>query len=441
MDIFEYKSGSYKDGYKYKYFLPSKVNHLWVFSDPKLMQLLSDADRALGELNAFSQLIPDVDYFIRMHLGKEATQSSRIEGTQTNIEEVFLNVHDVDPEKRDDWEEVQNYISAINSAIEKLKNLPLSNRLLKETHGVLMRGVRGDKKNPGEFRLSQNWIGVSLQNAVFVPPHHEYVAELMGDLELFLNNENSAPHLIKIAIAHYQFETIHPFLDGNGRLGRLMIALYLASFELLYKPALYLSDYFERNKSEYVNSLMAVRQSNNMKDWLIFFLFGVLETSKNSIQVFKDVILLKSKLESEVLPHFSSRRQVAAQTLMKHLYKNPVVTIKDVSELLQSTPNTASTLLDDYVKHGVLVELKNRRSRLYRFNAYMAIFDKTLASSFASTPHQEDVTKDQQEDITKNYQEDVAKDYQEDVAKDYQEDVAKDYQEDVAKDYQEDVAK
>ena len=249
MEINDYKSGELRQQYQYQSFTPSKINHAWIFTDPKMLQLLSEADRALGELNAFSQLVPDVDFFISMHITKEATQSSRIEGTRTNMEEALLEEEDVDPEKRDDWEEVQNYINAINAAIEQLETLPISNRLLKNAHEILMQGVRGDTKLPGEFRRSQNWIGVSLKNAVFIPPHHEEVEELMADLESFLHDEeNRVPHLIKIGIAHYQFETIHPFLDGNGRLGRLMIALYFASFNLLHRPALYLSDFFERNK-------------------------------------------------------------------------------------------------------------------------------------------------------------------------------------------------
>jgi len=333
---------------------------------------------ALGQLNASSQLVPNVDFFIRMHITKEATQSSRIEGTQTNMEDALLDEQDVDPEKRDDWGEVQNYIRAINVAIASLKDLPLSNRLLKDTHKTLMQGVRGEGKLPGEFRSSQNWIGVSLKNAVFVPPHHEELGELMSDLEKFIHNEElHIPHLIKIGIAHYQFETIHPFLDGNSRLGRLMIALYFADFGLLDKPALYLSDYFERNKIEYIDRLMAVRQSNQIKQWLIFFLHGIRETAESSIQVFKDILKLKERLEREVLPRFSTRRQENAQTLMQYLYKSPILDIKRVSRLLGLKPNTASTLVNDFVKYGVLVELTGKqRNRMYLFRDYFVIFKR-----------------------------------------------------------------
>lgn len=376
MNINNYQSGTYKRQYEYQSFSPEPVNHDWIFEDGEIQLLLSEADRALGELNAFSQLIPDIDFFIRMHIAKEATQSSRIEGTRTNMQEALLSEQDIDPEKRDDWEEVQNYIMAINQAIEQLKSLPLSNRLLKDTHRKLMQGVRGEAKQPGEFRTSQNWIGVSLKNAIFIPPHQDEVVELMSDLELFFHNEQlHVPHLIKIAIAHYQFETIHPFLDGNGRLGRLMIALYLADFGLLHKPALYLSDYFERNKTEYVDRLMAVRKSNDIKQWLVFFLHGVVETAGSSIQVFKDIILLKEKLGREVLPHFSTRRQANAQALISMLYQSPALNIQIVANQLGIKTNTASALVNDFIKWGVLVEVTGKqRNRVFLFSEYIAIF-------------------------------------------------------------------
>lgn len=378
MKLSEYNSGQYVEQYQYRSFRPTPINHAWEFSDPELQNLLSEADRAIGELNAFSQLVPDVDFFIRMHVAKEAAQSSRIEGTRTNIEEAFLDERDVAREGRDDWREVRNYIEAINSAIVQLPKLPLSNRLLRDTHRTLMQSVRGKDKLPGEFRISQNWIGVSLKNAVFVPPHHEEVPELMGDLEKFLHNEAlHVPHLLKIAIAHYQFETIHPFLDGNGRLGRLMIALYFADTGLLSKPALYLSDFFERNKTQYVDNLMAVRQGHHMKQWLVFFLHGVQETARRSIQVFRDVLDLKQRLEREVLPHFSTRRQKNAQSFMRFLYQYPVVDGKVVAKTLGLKNNTANTLITDFVKFGILREITGqRRNRIFAFTDYLAIFGR-----------------------------------------------------------------
>ena len=270
------------------------------------------------------------------------------------------------------------HIRAITFAIESLERLPLSNRLLRDTHAVLLDGVRGETKRPGEFRISQNWIGVSLKNAAFVPPHHDHVPELMSDLEKFLHNaETMVPPLIKIAIAHYQFETIHPFLDGNGRLGRLMISLYLASEKLLVKPALYLSDYFERNKTAYVDHMMAVRQGNHMREWLIFFLHGVEETARASADVFRAILALKERIEREVLPRFSHRRQENAQKLMRHLYAQPVIDVKSVTALLATTTNTAASLIADLAEHGVLAEVTGqRRNRLFLFHDYIELFRK-----------------------------------------------------------------
>ena len=376
MRIEEYNSGNYEDRYEYQAFVPTPVCSDWVITDPHLTNLLGEADRAIGELNAFSQLIPDIDFFIAMYVAKEATQSSRIEGTQTNIEDAFKDAADLKPEEIDDWSEVQNYIKAINFAIDRLEKLPLSNRLLRDTHAILMDGVRGETKMPGEFRISQNWIGVSLRDAVFIPPHHERVPDLMSDLEKFLHSTEIHVHpLIRIAIAHYQFETIHPFLDGNGRLGRLMISLFLASERLMEKPALYLSDYFERNKTAYVDHLMSVRQGNHLDQWLVFFIHGVVETARASAMAFKDILSLKARIEAEVLPHFSSRRQDNAQKVMKNLYAVPIVDVRKVSEWIGGTTNTASSLINDLVQHGVLTEITHqRRNRLFMFQDYVSLF-------------------------------------------------------------------
>ncbi|MGJ8562472.1 MAG: Fic family protein [Alphaproteobacteria bacterium] len=381
MNLEDYHSGQYIPQYEYKSFDPSLINHAWIISDPELHMLLGEANRAIGELKGNAQQVPDIDFCIRMYVAKEATQSSRIEGTQTNIEDAFLEEEDIAPESRDDWGEVKNYIDAINWAIEELETLPLSNRLLKDTHRILMQGVRGERKQPGEFRSSQNWIGVSLKNAVFVPPHHNQVPDLMGDLENFIHDEeNYVPHLIKIAIAHYQFETIHPFLDGNGRLGRLMISLYMAAFGLLDTPALYLSDYFERHKTAYVDNLMAVREGHHMKQWLIFFLHGVKETAHQSIALFEEILQMKERIEREVMPRFSSRRQDKAQYLIRHLYGQPIIDVKELARLLETTPNTAGALIIDFVKAGVLVEMTGQsRNRLFLFRDYVNLFSRRAA--------------------------------------------------------------
>lgn len=376
MKISEYISGKYEQQYEYKSFLPERINHAWHVDEPEVVTLLDDANRLLGELNAFSQLVPDVDFFIKMHIAKEATTSSRIEGTRTNMEEALVDVQDVDPERRDDWEEVQNYIEAVNFSIDRLQTLPLSTRLLRETHKVLMQGVRGEDKLPGEFRRSQNWLGPSLKNAIFVPPHHGHLADLMTDLENFIHNDEiHVPHLIRVGILHYQFETIHPFLDGNGRLGRLLIALYLANFNLLHKPALYLSDYFERNRLNYYDHLTVARAKSDMIAWLRFFLFGVQETAERSIGVFKAILELKERIEREIMPQFHARRQANAQALMRSLYQGPVVNIKGVKTLLKVQTNTASSLIGDFEEYGILKEMTGyKRNRTFVFSEYLLLF-------------------------------------------------------------------
>lgn len=378
MKIEDFKAGHYQQEYKYKSFIPNRINHEWVWSNAKINSLLSEANLSLGSLNAFSLYVPDVDVFIRMHIVKEATQSSRIEGTRTGIEEAFLKDDDIQPEKRDDWKEVQNYIEAMNYSISKLKTLPVSTRMLKESHKILMQGVRGESKTPGEFRTSQNWIGgATINDAVFVPPLHTQVNELMGDLENFLHNENiNVPPLIKAAIAHYQFETIHPFLDGNGRIGRLLITLQLVGTGVLSKPTLYLSDYFEKHRTIYYDNLNIVRIKNDMAQWIKFFLVAVIETSKQGTETFQGILKLKDKIENEKIIKLGKKIPKAKQ-LMNKLYSNPIINSNDVKEFLKITPATANSLIQDFITLGILKEITGgKRYRLFSFEEYLKLFTK-----------------------------------------------------------------
>ncbi len=375
MDIKDFLSGSYKQQYEYKSFMPSLVDHDWTLSDGDLLWLLSQADRKLGELNAFSQLVPDVDFFIQMHVRKEATTSSRIEGTQTNIEEAIQKIENIDPEKRDDWEEVQNYVQAMNQAIESLRSLPVSGRLLRETHHTLMQGVRGEHKLPGEFRKSQNWIGgATLKSAVFIPPNHTDLPELIADLERFLNDKSRpTPDLIKIGIAHYQFETIHPFLDGNGRIGRLLIALYMVSTGLLIKPSLYLSAFFEEHKPLYYDNLNRVRTHNDLGQWLKFFLEGIRLTSENSIETFKAIITLRQECEREVIS--LGKKVKLAQSALHLLYSKPILDGQDMADGLSVNISTALRLITDFVRLGILQESTGfKRNRVFIFHKYIELF-------------------------------------------------------------------
>ena len=370
-----FKAGVWTARYQYKSFEPVLVDHEWLWQDPAINTLLEAANRALGELNAFSLIVPDIDLFIEMHVVKEAQTSSRIEGTQTGMDEALMPEDQIEPEKRDDWREVRNYVDAVNAAIAELATLPLSNRLLKRTHEILMRGVRGEHKQPGEFRTSQNWIGgSSLADAVFIPPHPDGVPAMMGDLEKFWHDETiQVPHLIRLAISHYQFETIHPFLDGNGRIGRLLVPLYLVSHGLLVKPSLYLSDFFERNRASYYDALMRVRTGNDLIHWVRFFLQGVAETATKGRNVFQQILALRTEAEQKILT--LGKRAPNARQALNLLYRKPMLSAADLEHGLGITHPTANALLRDFIRLGLLREITGAsRHRLYVFETYLDLF-------------------------------------------------------------------
>lgn len=370
-----FKAGRWQQRYQYRSFEPVPVNHEWRWEDPTINSLLEQATRALGELNAFSLIVPDIDLFIEMHVVKEAQTSSKIEGTQTGIDEALMTEEHIRPEKRDDWREVRNYIEAVNTAIAELESLPLSNRLLKQTHAILMQGVRGEHKQPGEFRGSQNWIGgSSLADASFIPPYHEGVPELMGDLEKFWHNEEIVvPHLIRIAISHYQFETIHPFLDGNGRIGRLLIPLYLINHGLLAKPSLYLSDFFERNRASYYDALMRVRASNDLIHWVRFFLNGVAQTATKGRDVFQQILALRTETEQAIMD--LGKRAPLAHQAIDLLYRKPVLDATELEKALGISTPTANKLINALIEKGVLKEITGQqRGRVYAFERYLNLF-------------------------------------------------------------------
>lgn len=376
----KYNSGSYRKhfqgkDYEYQSFLPSSVNCYYEWEDKRILPLLEEAIRLVGELNAYSFLVPDVDFFIQMHVKNEALKSSRIEGTRTEMDEVILPKEEIMPEKRDDWSEVQNYIKAINYSIAQLNEIPLSMRLLEKSHEILLSGVRGKERQPGQVRTTQNWIGgSSIKTASFIPPHPDDMRASLADLELFWHNKKiNMPNLIKIAISHYQFETIHPFNDGNGRIGRMLITLHLIELGLLQKPTLYLSDYFERNKGAYYDALTFVRDHNDMDQWIIFFLSAVIETAKKSKNTFRKIISLRRVYEQRIIKN--GRKIKLMNDLLLRLFSNPAIRVSDVSNLLGKSISTSNNLIKEMERMGILKEITGfSRNRIFFLHEYLDIF-------------------------------------------------------------------
>ena len=374
MKIEQFKAGTFARRYQYRYFVPEPVNHDWDWDSRKLTMAFERAVKALAALDACARFVPDINLFIRMHVMREANASSRIEGTRTELEEAVLPESAVAAERRDDWREVNNYVAAMDSAIDELQRLPLSIRLLRKAHARLMAGVRGAAKAPGEIRTSQNWIGgTSIATARFIPPAPEYLPDLLGDLEMFWHNDRIAvPHLVRCAISHYQFETLHPFCDGNGRVGRLLIPFYLIGTGELSLPSLYVSAFLERHRGAYYDALTLARERNDLLGWVLFFLEAVAETAETGCAKFRRIFALRDEMAAYTR---SLRTTAAAQKLLLHLYSEPRTTIQQAAGALECDYQTARRLIRRFAADGVLSPAgEGRRNAIYDFRHYLDLF-------------------------------------------------------------------
>ncbi|HWF84143.1 MAG TPA: Fic family protein [Vicinamibacterales bacterium] len=349
-------------------------------SSPELQTLLSDADRAVGRLDGSIQTLPNPDLFVLMYVRKEAVLSSQIEGTQSSLQDLLAAEAQVlAPEAPKDVDEVVNYVAAMNYGLARLAELPVSVRLIREIHERLIAGVRGSQLQPGELRRTQNWVGPAgstIATAAFVPPPPEIVPEALGDLERFLHGDTALPLLMKIGLAHAQFETIHPFLDGNGRCGRLLITFLLCEGRALHKPVLYLSHYFKRRRQEYYDRLQAVRETGDWEGWLAFFLAGVSNVSVQASDTARRILALREAHRSAVTEHLGRATGNGLRVLEK-LYERPIMSVSQIRELTNTTYTAANDLVARLAALGILVEFTGqRRHRRFRYDAYIRLFDE-----------------------------------------------------------------
>ncbi len=371
------RSGSYiQQSTGYKAFIPSLLPPLPpVRIEGDIQKLLSKADMSLARLDGLCHMLPNADLFISMYVRKEALLSSQIEGTQASLENLFEYESGEKPENINDVSEVINYVKALNYGIERLGSFPMSNRVLKEIHTILLDGVRGGEKTPGEFKKAQNWIGpagCSLRDATYVPPPPYETEKAMGELEIYLHQAQALPLLVDCALIHYQFETIHPFLDGNGRLGRLLITFYLYWKGVLHRPLLYLSYFFKRYRQEYYDRLNMVRETGDYEQWLAFFLKGVSETASSAMEAAKKILELQST-DRNLLWQKKISSPLAVGILEK-LFSTPYVSVKDIARDFSVSFQSASTLVAQLEAAGILREITGRkRDKRYVYENYLAI--------------------------------------------------------------------
>lgn len=376
MKLYSNRAGSlYHVQSDYDCYVPNSLFNIEIKYDDELIDLLTNANNIIGKLDGISTNLPDRDLFISMYVEKEAVVSSQIEGTQASLSDVLQK----NSNKVKETEEIVNYVHALNYGIELLDKLPISIRYFKEIHKELLKGVRGESKNPGELRHSQNWIGpqgCNLSNATFIPPSVDKMKDALNDLEIYMNEKTNIPQLIKIALIHYQFETIHPFLDGNGRLGRLMIPLWLKENNYLSNPLLYLSLYFKQNRTEYYGLLMDVRFKGKYEEWIKFFLKGIIEMSNNSIETISQIQNLMSNINDK-LENLNIRNKENYYNAIKYLYMHPYFDSTDLRDYLSLTKPTISKIINELMNLNIISSLDNKQRYVkYYFKDYVGILEK-----------------------------------------------------------------
>lgn len=357
----------------YRAFLPAPLPPVPPLEpDSAVYRLLSDADRALGRLDGAASILPNPDFFVSMYVRQEAVLSSQIEGTQSTLKDLLLFESQHTSSARSDVDEVVHYVDAMGHGLARLETLPLSLRLLREVHERLLATGRGSEKQPGEFRRSQNWIGTpgcTLQTATFVPPPPHELMRCLGEFEAFMHAQNMPP-LLQVALLHAQFETIHPFLDGNGRIGRLLITLFLCERGILHRPLLYLSVYLKRHRQQYYDRLMAIRHDGDWEGWVSFFLQGVIEVSQHANDTAQRILHLREDLRAR-------ETSGVGQRVIDLLFETPVVNIPQIADALSIAYNTAASAVDAFLAEGDLVEITGqKRNRVYRFEPYLTLFEK-----------------------------------------------------------------
>lgn len=360
----------------YRVFIPGSLPPAGFVIDTPTVRLLSEADRLLGRLDGACDILPNPDLFVAMYVRQEAVLSSQIEGTQSTLQEVLeFETDQRRVERPKDIEEVVNYVAAMNHGLQRLDRLPLSNRLIREVHRILMKRVRGHQRDPGKFRRTQNWLGpedCDITEATYVPPPVPDMQTALSRFESYIQTDSELPELVRCALAHAQFETIHPFLDGNGRIGRLLITLMLCERQVLQRPLLYLSHYFKRNRLEYYDRLTSVRTKGDWIGWVRFFLSGVIEVSQEASSTARKILAMRDAHGLLI----RSNLGVHGLRLLDHLFEHPLTTVRIASETLGVSFSTANTLIAEFQELEILHEYTGgKRYRRFRYSPYLDLFE------------------------------------------------------------------